>query len=149
MVHSEQLFLHQETRTRSQNTMIEVSYTSQMVPVEIPTFTMMMAVLIRCTIHDRNFIRLVFCQDLTIRSISHVINTHLFILSQFSIHKMVLEEIHMSKRPTVALLTQALNVENTDKHLKLHLEAIIRFHFTSKREILVQQVYKKTLALPA
>lgn len=73
-----------------------------MVLVEIHTFTMMMAALIRCTNHGRNFIQLAFCLGLIIRSISHVISIHLFILSQSNIHRMGLGEIHMSKQPTVA-----------------------------------------------
>ena len=149
MLHLEQRFLHHKTLTEWKWCETEVLSINQTEPEEIHIFTMTMEASTRCINQEHNFTQLAFYQDLIIKSISNAKNIHLFTQNQFNIHKMALEETHMSKPQMEVSISQVWNVENIDKHLKPHLEAIIKSHFTWKKEIWVQLQYKRIPVLPA
>ena len=102
---------------------------------EILIFIMTMEVSTRC-MHQESRINLVdFSQVLIINNFSPRKNILIFTPNQFNIHKMEREEILTSKLQMVDSSTQTSNIENTDKHLKHPLEAIIKFHSTLKSAI--------------
>jgi len=72
-----------------------------MVPEEIHTFTMMMEVSIKCMKLAHSFIQVDIYLILIISNFTPRKNIHISIPNQFNTHKMVQEEILMSKQRMV------------------------------------------------